>query len=548
MPLPAALSPNSTSPARYSPQRSMPPTRISTQHHHHYRQSHNVPGIINLPPSSSSPLKGAAALDSTANNHVSTTARHHRGPPSRLVHEAAGDKPLPTLDHSRSTASAQEPKKRRRQPKKAAGMIPEPASSSDENQTVALSIPAPAHDHDRVEVEQQTPTKARRSRRGRANRQTSPPIPEALLLETPSTSERAPVAGEEYPSTFSSTTPPQADSLLSHQESKSVPPELAQNHPGYRSRQHRQFQQHASSGDDWDMPLNGSNGAASAGNSSERFNEPKEGLSWQQELLKASAPPSRQHSVKGNGTSRIRSSGTGSTAVAPRQPTARHSLPAPRAHHHQQHQHQGPVHAHHQSKPKRPTLHPSLSDSNAAGGNPSLNWQQEMLLQTEHLQTSTLSTAVTHNHHNDRRVHSASPTKPSSSVGPAFTASSASKLTPARQRQQRIKDSITFGLNDLDISSADTSPHEEELEPRSHHHVSRHNSVGHNHNQRRHATAITSPHRPSPPTQIVQLESVVTPTKGSSDSLGPRYAGPTFHNSPAPSSLPVPSFVLRRQG
>lgn len=500
----AIHSPNSISPARHSPQRPMP-TR--TQQH---RQLNNVPGIINLP---------LSRVDSSSSSNSSSTTRHHyyRGVPvDKLVHESLGEKPVPTLEqHSMETNG--EPKKRRRQKKQLVVSDPASGTATDGFERSAGEMePATTGTVDENGVDQSTPTKSRR-RRGRATRQTSPPIPESLL---------GPAPVEEG---FTSTTPPQADQFSCHSHSQSVPPELPLERKG--SSKYR----HHSSGDEWDMPTLGGGGTGGRGRTIQQKNEPKENLSWQQELLKATNPTTtttrHHHSKVGADSSPKPSSSTRSTAVTsfnhpPRQ--TRHSAPAPR--------NLQPTQKHAPPPPRRPVLHPSLSDTT-----PSLNWQQEMLLQTDHLQTSALLTNDRQQQPqqtSDRRIHSSSPTKPSSSSTTNFSTGDPSKdvsslLTPARQRQHRIKDSITFGLTDLEISDV----HHQELEPNHYQSssISRHNSLG-----QRNSRITTTPRRHSPPTSV----EVITPTK---DNLGPRYAGPTFHNSPAPSSLPVPSFVLRRQ-
>ncbi|GAA5885110.1 hypothetical protein JCM16303_006406 [Sporobolomyces ruberrimus] len=466
MPLPRSqpvLSP--TSPARHSPQRPMP-----TRSHH--RQLNNVPGIINLPPSS----KAVDAAYPHSTTSSSTSSSRHRNS-TKLVHQSLGEKPAPTLDES-LLGQDDEPKKRRRQ-KKSSATNP---NAVDESEQASVQVAIPSLSSNSVDengVDQSTPTKARR-RRGRATRQTSPPFPESLLPAAPIDD-----------SDFTSTNPPQADEFSSHAHSQSVPPELP---PHHRNTNNYGSKRHSSSGDEWDMPGSGLN----------RSNEPKENLSWQQELFK-SAPTAQ--SSRNLHHHKVTDSPGSRTGVAPR--TTRRSAPTP-----QQHRNIAP----------RPALHPSLSDSNAAtnssSSNPSLNWQQEMLLQSD-LQTSNLATT-------DRRVHSASPTKPTSNH---VQSNSTSTMTPARQRQHRIKDSITFGLNDLDLSELHEAPQQQ-----SYHNspVSRHNSM---------RGTRTTPRRNSPPA----VAEAVTPTKQDTNNLGPRYAGPTFHNSPAPSSLPVPSFVLRRQ-
>ena len=449
-----ALSPSNQSPVRHSPQRTMP-TRTR-------QQLNNVPGIINLPMSTK-------LNDSyPSSNSSSQSPSRHTSPPQSLPL-----KPVASLDQALLGQQQDENKKRRRQKKSNPVVVPlEEVASQSVKGRLSPNPVSPSRVHvDENGVDQSTPTKARR-RRGRANRQTSPPLPEILSKE----------------SGFSSTTPPLADS---HAHSQSVPPELPPRH-----HHHHHHYSHQSSEDEWDMPSIGGGGGG------KRASAVKESLSWQQELLKTtstSVAPTRNNRTRNE--NKVFESSPNSRP-SPRQ--TRNSVPTP--------------HRHAPNNKPRPVLHPSLSDTNPSS-NPCLNWQQEMLLQTD-LQTSALS--------ENRRTHSSSPTKPSP-VTVTHTAPS-STMTPARQRQQRIKDSITFGLNDLDLSDDAHSAEDIFNSP-----ISRHNSM----NRRTHQNQ--GMRRQSPPTNT----EFATPTK--SDSLEPRYAGPTFHNSPAPSSLPVPSFVLRRQ-
>ncbi|GAA5860109.1 hypothetical protein JCM1840_001889 [Sporobolomyces johnsonii] len=401
------------------------------------RPQQHTPGIINLPQPKS--------LDPTSSFASPNPSRHSSSSP-RPKPTALSDKPLPTLDAT--PGKSNEAKKRRR----AKG--PKPDSPLKQSSTPALVEVPPLADGDAHADDSSTPTKSRR-RRGRANRQTSPPLPE---------SDSSP----EHPQpTFRSTTPPQSDyDSISLHHSRSFPADSSSHH---HQHPRSQFPGAQSSGDEWDMPM----GKTEVG-------KPKESLSWQQELLKsgASTNHNKVRAKTDSPLARPRSRGVG----------GRDARSAP------------------SSKP-RPALHASVSDNSAVSSGPTLNWQQELLLNTD-LQTSLL---------NDRHTHSSSPTK-------------SSNLTPARQRQQRIKDNITFGLGDLDLNDSEeydlddvfTSP------------ASRQNS---GRRQNRSRTA------PSTATAVI----FSTPPKQPQAPAEPRYAGPTFHNSPAPSSLPVPSFLLRRQ-
>jgi len=423
------------------------------------QQLNNVPGIINLP------MSTKLVHDSYPSSNSSQSPSRHNS-----TIQSLGSKPLASLDQALLGHQQDETKKRRRQKKTTPATVQlEQAGEGGLSQNPVSPLPSHSVQLDENGVEQSTPTKSRNRRGRRGNRQTSPPLPEINSQE----------------SGFSSTTPPLADS---HAHSQSVPPELPPHH-------HHNHYSHQSSEDEWDMPSRG--GKRTSGGAV------KESLSWQQELLKTtstSVAPRNTHSHNHRNENKLFESPN--SRPSPRQ--TRNSVPTPHRH----------------VTKARPVLHPSLSDTNASSSstNPSLNWQQEMLLQTD-LQTSALS--------ENRRTHSSSPTKPTP-VTVSHTAPS-STMTPARQRQQRIKDSITFGLNDLDLSDEPHSAEDIFNSP-----ISRHNSMN-----RRHQNQGTR--RQSPPTNV----EFATPTK--LESLEPRYAGPTFHNSPAPSSLPVPSFVLRRQ-
>ncbi|GAA6061221.1 hypothetical protein JCM10212_002680 [Sporobolomyces blumeae] len=427
------------------------------------RQLNNVPGIINLPQAKS--VDPASSAASSSNRHRSSCR-----PP---VPQPQVEKPTASLDSqlAHPSSGSGEPKRRRRAKKTPAvdSLVPNVDGSLVSSGSTSLPVDENGVDHS-------TPTKSRR-RRGRATRQTSPPLPDSA---DPLTS------GE-----FSSTTPPQADlPLPGLAHSRSVPPHLP-----VQAFHHSLS---SSSEDEWDMP-------AVARQSGPTAAQPKEALSWQQELLRT-AP-------NGHASTRSRDQ-VDSPKTRPSR--SRNTVPG--------------ASRHGAPKAARPPLQSSQSDTAApaSSGNPALNWQQAMLLSSD-LQTSALT---------DRRVHSSSPTKPSH---PQVN----SGMTPARQRQHRIKDSITFGLSDLDLSEFDG-----ELEP-SHSDVgyqspvSRHNSTTRRHGHHA-STSKGGSRRVSPP--AVEF---TTPTKTAGAGLEvvgePRYAGPTFHNSPAPSSLPVPSFVLRRQ-
>ena len=145
------------------------------------------------------------------------------------------------------------------------------------------------------------------------------------------------------------------------------------------------------------------------------------------------------------------------------------------------------------SRPALATLHSDSFPSSSS----SLNWQQELLLRTDEVQLVQQVTATT-------------------------TTTAVTSVTPARQRRNQIKDSITFGIATLDLAAAAETD------------VFSGAPASSNRRHKR-ATAVAP--------QVVE-NLVATPTK---TAVEPRYAGPTFHNSPAPSALPMPSFMLRRQ-
>ncbi|GEM07338.1 proteophosphoglycan ppg4 [Rhodotorula toruloides] len=148
----------------------------------------------------------------------------------------------------------------------------------------------------------------------------------------------------------------------------------------------------------------------------------------------------------------------------------------------------------------RPPLTTSVSDFGESS-NPALNWQQEILLRTDDAQLVQQQSS---------------------------SANASSTLTPVRQRRNQIKDSITFGLAGLDLSEDDTD-------------VFGSSASTPRRQQQQQQRPRAQQHAPVLPTTSTGYS---TPVKVVPEA---RYAGPTFHNSPAPSSLPVPSFLLRRK-
>lgn len=170
--------------------------------------------------------------------------------------------------------------------------------------------------------------------------------------------------------------------------------------------------------------------------------------------------------------------------------------------------------SHSQQQQSRPLLHPSLSDSQSQtqqGGVGGLTWQQALLASSSSAPAS--DTVLAHSRHLN-----SSPLKHSHAHGTGQHTPSKSKAVTAVSRRQQARDDETFGpsMSSLSLSHSPSQPQS----PR--------------------RSAPQSAPRPSRSAHDQTLLS--TPTKLTEA----RYAGPTFHNSPLPSSLPVPSFLLKR--
>jgi hypothetical protein len=152
----------------------------------------------------------------------------------------------------------------------------------------------------------------------------------------------------------------------------------------------------------------------------------------------------------------------------------------------------------------RPHLNGSVSDSSS-----SLTWQQELLQQSDSA---------------PRYAPSSSPTK-SQLNSHQHSQGGSGNVTPTKLRRQRQKDEETFGIGGLDLTGGD-HVYDDLFSP---------STPPHSQNRHQQQYANSAP-RPRP------AATMSTPTK-----VEARYAGPTFHNSPLPSSLPVPSFLLRRK-
>ncbi|GAA5983168.1 hypothetical protein JCM11641_006833 [Rhodosporidiobolus odoratus] len=402
-----------------------------------------IPGIINLPQPKSQ------------DSPPSSPNLRHPGSSPRLKHTATLDKPLPTL-HDPAHKDVEGRRRRRGKQNRMESPLKQVVDTEEDPAPIQPVSSSPPAD---------TPTKARRRRGGRANRQASPPLPE----QQP-TSPEAP---------FPSTTPPQSDyDPLSSIHSRSVPldPILSQ-----QLRPRTRLPDAQSSSDEWEMPA-----AAKTGDKA------KQNLSWQQELL-------RNGSSTANGSKQRGSGGNESPASRPRSRVSGKDARTTGS--------VGSLSSFTSSSgitKVRPPLHASKSEHSTAGG-PSLNWQQELLLQTPDLST----------------LRQPSPVKPSS-------------LTPARQRRFQNKDNITFGLADLDLDADEIAMVDDIFSP----------SRG-GRSQPPHLSQPSS--RNGAGAFFVAATGPTTPVK-TLEALEPRYAGPTFQNSPAPSSLPVPTFMLRKQG
>jgi len=268
---------------------------------------------------------------------------------------------------------------------------------------------------------------------------------------------------------FPSTTPPQTDlGALAH-HSRSVPPDPFLQAPRFEAA--------------WDMPAVAASGTDS----------PKQSLSWQQELLRSG---STRSATRGDSpVARPRSRGVSASTAKDSRSTGTASSAASKS---------------------RPALHSSHSETGTTGAGPSLNWQQELLLSMDPAVMAQQQPSQPQSQQQQQQQQLGAP----------------AGITPARQRRNQIKDSITFGLANVDLSDDDADVFASPGSRRG----------GHAGASRGGRSAQSS----SAPT------SFATPPRAPQQAapaglVEPRYAGPTFHNSPAPSSLPMPSFMLRRK-
>ena len=176
----------------------------------------------------------------------------------------------------------------------------------------------------------------------------------------------------------------------------------------------------------------------------------------------------------------------------------------------------------------RPHLHGSASDSAAlpSTGSP-LNWQQELFQSNPNSSSSFDQPIET----TTKRQHS--PTKQS-------------HPNTQNTKRQSAKDDETFGLANLEFNPASPRPQR-----------TPHSTSTNDRSTKPSKSSLKSP-KPSrsssnsllPPSTPTSKSTSNSGTSTPRSALGPgetRYAGPTFHNSPAPSSLPMPSFLLKRQ-
>lgn len=225
--------------------------------------------------------------------------------------------------------------------------------------------------------------------------------------------------------------------------------------------------------DEWDMPVS----AAISARHSEA-DKPKESLSWQQELLRSGSIGSHTSGASRHGNNasplpRPRSRGQATSVVA--KESGRKTRPALTTSH-------------------SDTYTGTTSTVAPSSASASLNWQQELLLRTDDVQLVQQVSVI-----------------------------AGQNATPARQRRNQAKDSVTFGLANLDLAEPVGDVFSTLPVPA--------------------PTRRQQPKRASHGAQLAVEQPMATPLKPAE----PRYAGPTFHNSPAPSALPVPSFMLRRQ-
>ncbi|SCZ93460.1 BZ3500_MvSof-1268-A1-R1_Chr6-3g08675 [Microbotryum saponariae] len=144
---------------------------------------------------------------------------------------------------------------------------------------------------------------------------------------------------------------------------------------------------------------------------------------------------------------------------------------------------------------------PALTASQSEGTPNALTWQQQLLQTSGGGGTNSISSMQ--------------------------TSQSAGNATPAKLRRQQQKDNETFGIGTLALDQSDSDA-----------------ANGYHHH---HTNGTHSPRTPQRRSDRTSSKKEASQPIAFSPSAEPRYAGPTFHNSPLPSSLPTPSFILRKQ-
>ena len=187
----------------------------------------------------------------------------------------------------------------------------------------------------------------------------------------------------------------------------------------------------------------------------------------------------------------------------------------------------------------RPHLSGAVSDSAVLPATGStLNWQQELF------QSNANSTSF------DQAIESPSVVSHKRQQSPTKSSSSAN-LNSNHSRKQQAKVDQTFGIANLDFNPP-SAPSPRTQQPRNGSTTDRQaksskTSLKSPKPSRSSSNSLLPPSTPTP--QSKSNSGTSTPRGSSAASAGgeARYAGPTFHNSPAPSSLPMPSFLLKRQ-
>lgn len=242
----------------------------------------------------------------------------------------------------------------------------------------------------------------------------------------------------------------------------------------------------SSSADEWDMPV------ATPGRTVPVANltwQQQEGLSRSASMGQVRADKARRSKKGTVGSNTVVTDGKNTSAGRARSGSLRHVASNPST---------GSQASPHKQRPPLNGFH-----SDSAATTTGLTWQQELL------QSSGGERSI-------------SPQKSHTASGKG----------PSRRQQQR--DEQTFGIGSLDLTSGESASEDlfGALEPER---TPRRSKNQQQQKQQKHSGDISARH-----------QQYATPTKVSMPAEE-RYAGPTFHNSPLPSSLPTPSFLLRRK-